>query len=184
MDPKNKSWDDESGLPEVSRLDHRHLILQQYNMTQPLKHRLALTLLSGLALTACQQVPEKTFGIYAYDPAITLLNSNPTKTLGPDVTLETLTAQDGSLIVVQGPAALDESCIKDAAATFGPDGRPALIIKFKSRCAKTLASFTGANVGKQIAIAANGQVISTPRISEPIRGGQIIIEGQFDAIGY
>ena len=147
---------------------------------------LALTTyaLSLIALTACQQGPEKTFGIYAYDPAITLLDSNPTKTLGPDVTLETLTAQDGSLIVVQGPAALDESCIKDAAASFGPDGRPALIIKFKSRCAKTLAGFTGANVGKLIAIAANGQVISTPRISEPIRGGQIVIEGQFDAIGY
>ena len=157
-------------------------------MTKISKLHLALSLtacaLLSIALTACNQTPDKTFGMYAYDPSVTLLESDPTKDLGQDVTLETLTAQDGSLLVVQGPAALDEGCIKDAAASFGPDGRPALILKFKSRCAKTLASFTGANVGKQIAIAANGRVISTPRISEPIRGGQIVIEGKFDAIGY
>ena len=140
--------------------------------------------LSLSALSACNQAPDKTFGIYAYDPAITTLESAEENGLGPDVKLESLKAQGGSLIVVQSPAALDESCVKDATASFGPDGRPALIIKFKSRCAEALETFTGAHVGKLIAIVANGQVLSTPRINEAIRGGQIVIEGQFDAIGY
>lgn len=136
------------------------------------------------ALSACNQAPNKTFGMYAYDPAITTLESARANGLGPDVQLEVLTHQDGSLIVVQSPAALDESCVKDATASFGPDGRPALIIKFKSSCAEALETFTGANVGKLIAVAVNGQVLSTPRINEAISGGQIVIEGQFDAIGY
>lgn len=147
-------------------------------------HLIGLAITAAVILSACTLGPERTFGMYIYDPAITMLSSAPTRGLGPDATLERFTARDGSIMIAIGPAALDERCIKDAKASFGPDGKPVLIIQFKSRCAKTLAAFTSANVGKMMLVAANGQVISTPIISEAIHGGQIVIEGEFEAIGY
>jgi preprotein translocase subunit SecD len=54
-------------------------------------------------------------------------------------------------------------------------------LKFKSAAANKWADFTAANVGKQTAFVLDSQVVSAPRINEPIPGGNTQITGDFTA---
>ncbi len=52
-------------------------------------------------------------------------------------------------------------------------------IRFGPAGATAFAEYTGANVGRSLAIVLDKQVLSAPRISEPITGGQAMITGNF-----
>jgi preprotein translocase subunit SecD len=58
---------------------------------------------------------------------------------------------------------------------------PVVSIKFNSEGADLFAQITRDNVGKQLAIFLDGNVISSPRINESIVGGTAIISGGFTA---
>jgi preprotein translocase subunit SecD len=66
----------------------------------------------------------------------------------------------------------------DAQPTF-QQGEPVVSFRFDALGGKRFGDATAENVGKLLAIVLDGQVISAPRIREPILGGTGIISGTF-----
>lgn len=66
----------------------------------------------------------------------------------------------------------------DAQPTF-QDNRPVVSFRFDARGARVFGQITTENVGRLFAIVLDGEVITAPRIEEPIRGGSGIIRGNF-----
>lgn len=56
---------------------------------------------------------------------------------------------------------------------------PIVAITFNSEGAQLFADITRANVGKQLAIFLDGELLSAPRINEVIAGGTAVISGSF-----
>lgn len=56
---------------------------------------------------------------------------------------------------------------------------PIVAIAFNDEGAALFEEITGSNVGRQLAIFLDGQLISSPRINEKITGGQAVISGGF-----
>lgn len=57
---------------------------------------------------------------------------------------------------------------------------PIVSIRFNAEGAALFEEITRANVGEQLAIFLDGEVVSSPRINEAIRGGTAVISGGFD----
>ncbi|MDG4601169.1 MAG: protein translocase subunit SecD [Defluviicoccus sp.] len=66
----------------------------------------------------------------------------------------------------------------DAQPTF-QQGEPVVSFRFDTAGGKRFGDVTTQNVGKLLAIVLDGEVISAPRIREPILGGSGIITGSF-----
>ena len=66
----------------------------------------------------------------------------------------------------------------DAQQTF-QDGQPVVSFRFDSVGARQFGRTTGEHVGRPLAIVLDNEVISAPRINEPILGGSGIISGSF-----
>jgi preprotein translocase subunit SecD len=47
--------------------------------------------------------------------------------------------------------------------------------------AKAFADFTKANVGKVVDLSVDGAVVASPRLVEPILGGEVMLDGTFAA---
>lgn len=68
----------------------------------------------------------------------------------------------------------------DAQQTFDPnDNQPAVSITFDSEGGQRFARMTQQYTGELFAIILDGQIISAPRINEPILGGSSLISGSF-----
>jgi len=61
----------------------------------------------------------------------------------------------------------------------GLSNEPIVAISWNAEGAELFANITGANVGRQLAIFLDGELISSPRINERITGGQAVISGGF-----
>jgi preprotein translocase subunit SecD len=70
----------------------------------------------------------------------------------------------------------------DAQPTF-QQGEPVVSFRFDTAGGKRFGDVTTQNVGNQLAIVLDGQVISAPRIREPILGGSGVITGSFTVAG-
>ncbi|MCR9219648.1 MAG: protein translocase subunit SecD [Alphaproteobacteria bacterium] len=68
--------------------------------------------------------------------------------------------------------------LTNAQSTF-QEGRPVVAFSFDSRGAKRFGDATRDNVDELLAIVLDDQVVSAPRINEPILGGSGIITGDF-----
>ena len=62
-----------------------------------------------------------------------------------------------------------------------PNGRLALRFEFNDEGRRRLADYTAAHVGERIAFVANGEVLSAPKILDPMTGGKAEISGDFSA---
>ena len=69
--------------------------------------------------------------------------------------------------------------LTDAQPSFGQDGRPIVSFRFDTVGGRMFGQTTQANVGQQLAIVLDNEVISAPVINSPIIGGSGMIEGQF-----
>jgi preprotein translocase subunit SecD len=76
-------------------------------------------------------------------------------------------------------ALLSGEQLVDAAPTRDQMGRPAVNFRFNPMGAKKFGEITTQNVGYPFAVVLDGEVITAPRINEPILGGSGIITGQF-----
>ena len=85
---------------------------------------------------------------------------------------------DGGVLVVKRRALITGDQLIDSQPTF-QDGQAVVSFRFDSVGGKRFARATQENVGKPFAIVLDGQVISSPRINEPILGGSGIISGNF-----
>ena len=67
----------------------------------------------------------------------------------------------------------------DSRPSFDQNGEPVVSFRFDTSGARRFADVTRSNVGKPFAIILDDEVISAPRINEPILGGSGIISGSF-----
>ncbi|MEZ4103722.1 MAG: protein translocase subunit SecD [Candidatus Paceibacterota bacterium] len=76
---------------------------------------------------------------------------------------------------------LESAQLEFAGANSGQvANEPVVSIRFTDEGADLFADITRSNVGEQLAIFLDGELISSPRINEPIAGGTAIISGGFD----
>ncbi len=81
-------------------------------------------------------------------------------------------------IIVEREAALTGQHLENARIEFGERG-PHVAINFDDEGGDRFGELTSRNVGRQIAIVIDDQVISAPSVEEPIYGGRARITGQF-----
>ncbi|UVK53135.1 hypothetical protein DBIPINDM_006597 [Mesorhizobium sp. AR02] len=70
--------------------------------------------------------------------------------------------------------------IAKAAVISDPvSGRESLSLKMTLDSAKLFADFTRVNIGKVVDLSIDGAVVMSPRLMEPIIGGEIMVGGTF-----
>ncbi|HEX3783924.1 MAG TPA: hypothetical protein VHX38_30035 [Pseudonocardiaceae bacterium] len=88
--------------------------------------------------------------------------------------------QQGNTKFILGPSFLDGTQISNATAGRDPNGTGYVVnLTFKSAGAKTWATYTSQNVGKQAAFVLDTDVVSAPVINQAILGGNTQISGNF-----
>ncbi|MBI5211717.1 MAG: protein translocase subunit SecD [Elusimicrobia bacterium] len=93
---------------------------------------------------------------------------------------ELFRGKDSSIYLLSSSAPFTGADLETARVeTGGNYGLPVVAFKFKPEAAANFANFTGANVGKNMAIVLDRVVYSAPVIKSRITGGSGIIEGQF-----
>lgn len=94
---------------------------------------------------------------------------------------------DGTATEVYLPTGLTGRFITNSTLGFGSGATaglvtPQVILNFNSEGAELFGKITSENIGRQLAIFLDGQLISAPVIQETIPGGQATITGQFTAV--
>lgn len=82
---------------------------------------------------------------------------------------------------MDGHTVLTGKDLKDSKASADQSGQPVVTLQFNEEGAKKFADLTARNVGRQIAILLDGKVLTAPRVSEPITGGNAQITGSKNA---
>jgi preprotein translocase subunit SecD len=85
----------------------------------------------------------------------------------------------GEEIAIKRRAILTGDMLTGARSEFGQDGAPVVSFKLNSIGAKKFCNVTRENTGQPFAIVLDNEVISAPRINEPICGGSAMISGRF-----
>ncbi|BAV45033.1 hypothetical protein MesoLj113a_48790 [Mesorhizobium sp. 113-1-2] len=68
---------------------------------------------------------------------------------------------------------------KAAVVSDQASGQMVLSLKMTADSAKAFADFTKANVGKVVDLSVEGAVVASPRLVEPILGGEVMLNGAF-----
>ncbi|MGQ0485137.1 MAG: protein translocase subunit SecD [Hyphomicrobiales bacterium] len=76
-------------------------------------------------------------------------------------------------------ASVDGADLNDAQPGFDQNNQPVVTFRFNQKGAVRFGKLTAENVGKPFAIVLDEQVVSYPRINEPILGGSGQISGNF-----
>lgn len=102
----------------------------------------------------------------------------------PGFAIEEITEEiDGEKVVVdrllvRQRADLEGDRVRRASAGYGPQGYE-VRLEFDGPGARTFGEITAANVGHRFAIVLDDEIVSAPRINEPIYGGRAQITGRF-----
>ncbi|GKY87837.1 protein translocase subunit SecD [Sinisalibacter aestuarii] len=87
--------------------------------------------------------------------------------------------EEGIYYVLEETPVVTGEELTNAQPSFDQNGRPAVNFQFNVSGARKFGEYTAENVGAPFAIVLDGEVISAPRINEPIPGGSGIITGNF-----
>lgn len=79
----------------------------------------------------------------------------------------------------EGETVLRGNELKDARAGLNPAGEPEVNLTFNSKGEEIFADLTSKNVGRQIAIYLDGNMLTNPEVKEPITSGKAQISGGF-----
>jgi preprotein translocase subunit SecD len=89
-------------------------------------------------------------------------------------------SDDGAAKYLLGPAVLEGTQVTNATAgTRSNTGAWVVNLDLNSKGSDAWATFTAANVGKQVAVTLDGRVITAPTINGAIPGGKTEISGNF-----
>jgi preprotein translocase subunit SecD len=77
------------------------------------------------------------------------------------------------------PSVMTGSALGNVGVTTGQTGEYQVAFELKSEDAQIFSDYTSRNVGSVLAIVLDKQIISAPRINEPITDGQGVISGNF-----
>lgn len=92
---------------------------------------------------------------------------------------QVLRAEGGSSVAVLRRAIITGAQLTKAQQSYDQNNQPAVSITFNAEGGRRFAQVTRENVGKPFAIILDNVVLSSPRIDEPILGGQASISGSF-----
>jgi len=71
--------------------------------------------------------------------------------------------------------------LERSSVQFNPNsGQPEVALEFDGDGAKMFEDITGRNIGKQVAIFLDGNIISSPVVNDKITGGKAVISGSFN----
>ncbi|MEM7614524.1 MAG: protein translocase subunit SecD, partial [Pseudomonadota bacterium] len=87
--------------------------------------------------------------------------------------------EPGLFYVVGRRAIVSGEQLVDAQPSFDQNGLPAVSFRFNPSGARAFGQYTAENTGRLFAIVLDDEVVSAPRINEPIPGGSGIITGNF-----
>jgi preprotein translocase subunit SecD len=87
--------------------------------------------------------------------------------------------EPGQRITINRRAELTGDMLANASISQSQNGQPAVGFRFNTIGAKKFCKLSADNSGNLFAIVLDGEVISAPRINEPICGGSGIITGNF-----
>lgn len=77
----------------------------------------------------------------------------------------------------EGNTVLKGTDLKDAREQTTQNNQNEVAIEFTDEGAQKFADLTSANVGRTISILLDGEVLTAPRVNEPITGGKAVITG-------
>ncbi|MBN6036893.1 hypothetical protein [Amycolatopsis sp. 195334CR] len=137
--------------------------------------RLLPLLLLALVLSACS------------DPVSGQATPAPVFSAGTPVELRVVTPGGGTTLTDKqgtahevGPVVLVLDRFTKVEMVFRPEAGGFVVgLSLPEDLGKQFGKLTEENVGKQVAMVANGQVLSAPIINSPIPGGEIEIAGNF-----
>lgn len=117
------------------------------------------------------------------NPRISTLTSDEVASYG-DVILpfvDFVSGESSDRILLKEIPILDGSMITDARVAYDERGQPVISFTLNAVGAKIFGDFSGANVGKRMAVVLDNKVYSAPVIRERIGGGSGQISGSFSA---
>lgn len=120
-------------------------------------------------------------GVSDIDQAIELIGKTAQLSFFEEATKSSKEATPSSLAEIWPIlTSLTGKNLKKAEVTFQPNtGEPQVSIEFDSDGAKMFEDITTRNVGKTVAIFLDNQLLSAPKVNEPITGGKASITGTF-----
>jgi len=59
-------------------------------------------------------------------------------------------------------------------------GQPALKMELTAESKEAFGAFTNRHIGQQVDLKVDGEVLMSPIVREPILGGEVVINGQFE----
>lgn len=98
---------------------------------------------------------------------------------GTSVMTLPMAEEPGQTLAINRRAELTGDMLSNASVSQDQGGRPAVGFRFNTIGAKKFCTLSSENSGNLFAIVLDGEIISAPRINEPICGGSGIITGNF-----
>lgn len=163
--------------PSITKQGEENILVQLPGIKSQEEEQNALDLIIRPAQLKMMAVDEDR------NPRISTLTSDEVASYG-DVILpfvDFVSGESNDKILLKEIPILDGSMITDARVAYDERGQPVISFTLNAVGAKIFGDFSGANVGKRMAVVLDNKVYSAPVIRERIGGGSGQISGSFSA---
>lgn len=161
--------------PSITKQGEENILVQLPGIKSQEEEQNALDLIIRPAQLKMMAVDEDR------NPRISTLTSDEVASFG-DVILpfvDFVSGESSDRILLKEIPILDGSMITDARVAYDERGQPVISFTLNAVGAKIFGDFSGANVGKRMAVVLDNKVYSAPVIRERIGGGSGQISGSF-----
>ncbi len=167
---------DQFGLsePVVARQGAEKILVQLAGIKTQAEEQRARELISRAAKLELMAVDE------ARDARVSVMSESDAAAYG-DIILPDAKNTEHKYLVHEIPI-LDGGMLTNASVGFDKNNRPVINFTLNAEGAEIFGDFTGANVGKRLAIVLDGKVFSAPNINERIGGGSGQISGDYTVV--
>ncbi len=167
---------DQFGLsePVVARQGAEKILVQLAGIKTQAEEQRARELISRAAKLELMAVDE------ARDARVSVMSESDAAAYG-DIILPDAKNPEHKYLVHEIPI-LDGGMLTNASVGFDKNNRPVINFTLNAEGAEIFGDFTGANVGKRLAIVLDGKVFSAPNINERIGGGSGQISGDYTVV--
>ena len=163
--------------PSITKQGEENILVQLPGIKSQEEEQNALDLIIRPAQLKMMAVDEDR------NPRLSTLSSDEVSSYG-DVILpfvDFASGESSDKILLKEIPILDGSMITDARVAYDERGQPVISFTLNAVGAKIFGDFSGANVGKRMAVVLDNKVYSAPVIRERIGGGSGQISGSFSA---
>jgi preprotein translocase subunit SecD len=155
----------------VQQAGERRIVVELPGETDPEKALLTIKQTGLLEFVDMSSIPA--------DQAFALIGTTIETDFGQSSNIDSTIVSTSTETLQIFPTVMTGSALQSVGVTTSPTGEYQVAFELKSEDAQTFATYTGNNVGNILAIVLDKEVISTPRINEPITDGQGVISGNF-----